>query len=105
RGERFIHLAQIHIVESETGLLKGRARSRHRPASHNGRIYSSDAPAGQSSEWLESAFLRFGDGHQDDRSSGIDDAAGVSSCDCTVFPKRRLQFGQPFKSALWPQVI
>src|SRR5215470_154520 len=103
--ERLVHFHQVDLVQRESSLLERGARCWNRSASHDAGINSGNSPTHETSEWLETSLLRFGDRHQHYRSTTVDNAARISGGHGSFFAEGGSQLGQSFKRAVRTQVI
>src|SRR5271170_5648303 len=88
-AEGFVHFDEIDIGKIHPSALQSFARGWNRPAAHNARIDTSNAPVDDSAEWLRAALFGIRNRGKDNSCAPIHNAAGVAGGDHAVFAECR----------------
>ena len=78
RGERFVDLEKVDVLQLQTGLLQDLCRRRDRTGQHDGRFRADDRLGHDARSRLEPERLRPLRGHDEDRGRAVADLARVT---------------------------
>src|SRR5512143_2184743 len=91
RGECFVHLDDVHVVERETRRLQCLLRRGHGADAHDLWIDAGESPRHEPAEWLETALGRELPARDHECTSAVAYAGGISCRHDSIFAEYGLE--------------